>query len=181
VLTLASKSPQRQAILRQLGIAFEVVVPDVAELAEGDPAAVVRENARRKAQAVDAELVLGADTDVALDEEIFGKPADGAAARVLLRRLSGRTHLVWGGLAVVDRGELRTAVAATAVTFRDLSEPELDWYLAGGEWRDRAGGYAIQGRGAALVARIEGDFFNVVGLPVPELLALVPGILDAPR
>jgi septum formation protein len=140
----------------------------------------VRENARRKAEAVDGELVLGADTEVALDEEIFGKPADEAGARAFLERLSGRTHVVWGGLAVRDAGELRTAVAATAVTFRTLAPADLDWYLAAGEWRERAGGYAIQGRGAALVAGIDGDFWNVVGLPVPELLELVPGILHEP-
>jgi septum formation protein len=154
--------------------------PDVEELATGDPAAVVRENARRKAEAVDGPLVLGADTEVALDEGIFGKALDEAGARAHLERLSGRTHLVWGGLAVRAEGELRTAVAATAVTFRALTPGDLDWYLAAGEWRERAGAYAIQGRGAALVERIEGDFWNVVGLPVPQLLEILPGILHEP-
>ena len=177
-LVLASRSPQRRAILEQLGIAFTVVAPDVAELAAGDPEALVVENARRKARAVDAgPLVLGVDTAVALDAQVHGKPPDAAAARAVLRRLAGREHEVWSGLALRSHEGLRTASARTVVRFRRLSEPELDWYLESGEWRGRAGGYAIQGRGAALVAAVEGDFFNVVGLPVAALLTLAPGLL----
>ena len=113
-----------------------------------------------------------------LDGRLFGKPVDRAEAETFLRRLSGRTHEVMGGIAVCepDRGE-RSDVAVTRVRFRRLERPELDWYLATGEWRGRAGGYAIQGRGAALVEEIEGDYWNVVGLPVPTLLRLVPGLL----
>jgi septum formation protein len=177
-LILASRSPQRRAILTQLGIPFRAVPADVEELAAGDPAEVARENARRKASAVAGELVLGVDTVVALDGAIHGKPADEAAARSVLALLAGRTHEVWSGVAVAQGGgEPRTAVAVTHVTFRAHDPALLDWYLASGEWRERAGGYAIQGRGAAFVERIEGDFHNVVGLPVPELLALLPGIL----
>jgi len=114
---------------------------------------------------------------VALDDVIHPKAPDEATARRTLEALSGRAHVVWGGVAVVDGGDLRTATAATVVTFRSLTPADLDWYLASGEWRERAGAYAIQGRGAALVASIEGDYYNVVGLPVPQLLDLVPGIL----
>jgi septum formation protein len=156
---------------------FEVRPADVEELAVGEPAAVVLENARRKAQAVEGELVLGADTLVALEGDLLGKPVDERAARGILERLSGRDHVVWGGLAVREGGELRSAAAATAVRFRTLTGSDVDWYLAGGEWRERAGAYAIQGRGAALVAGIEGDYLNVVGLPVATLLGLIPDLL----
>jgi septum formation protein len=170
---LASRSPQRRAILTQLGIEFEVVVPDVEEIEDGDPRAMVVENALRKARAVDGELVLGVDTTVVLDGRSFGKPGNEEEAQRVLRLLSGRTHEVWSGIALGEQ----TAAACTKVTFRPLSEPLLRWYLDSGEWRDRAGGYAIQGKGAALVEAIEGDFWNVVGLPVPELLRLAPDLL----
>lgn len=151
---------------------------DAEELLDGeDPVALAVENARRKALAVDGPLVLGVDTVVVLDGAIFGKPADEAAARETLTRLAGRTHEVVSGIAVLEDGAARTASATTRVTFRALSDDTLDWYVATGEWRERAGGYAIQGRGAALVAGIEGDYLNVVGLPVPALLELLPGIL----
>jgi septum formation protein len=178
-LILASGSPQRSAILGQLGVAFTVEAPGVEELAEGEPRAVVLENALRKARARarPGELVLGADTAVVLDGRIYGKPAGEAEARATLEALSGRDHEVMTGIAVADHGAERSDVAVTTVRFRALSEAEIDWYLATGEWRERAGGYAIQGRGAALVERIEGDYWNVVGLPVPALLSLVPGLL----
>jgi septum formation protein len=167
---LASRSPQRRAILTQLGFEFEVVVPDVEELEDGDPRAMVVENALRKARAVESDdLVLGVDTTVVLDGRSYGKPATEAEARAVLELLSGRTHEVWSGIALDER----TATACTRVTFRALEPGLLDWYLASGEWRERAGGYAIQGKGAALVERIEGDFWNVVGLPVPTLLDLL--------
>jgi septum formation protein len=179
-LLLASRSPQRRAILQQLGVAFDVVVSGAEELLDGDPVETAVENARRKAQAVDAEApVLGVDTVVVLDGAIYGKPADAGQARATLERLSGRTHEVVSGLAVVEAGETRTASATTRVSFRELDRATLDWYLATEEWRERAGGYAIQGRGAALVAGIEGDYLNVVGLPVTGLLALLPGILQS--
>jgi septum formation protein len=177
VLVLASRSPQRKRILEQLGIEFRVEPAHVDEVTEGDPREVVVENALRKARAVDGELVLGADTEVVLDGRVFGKAAGEEEARAFLRDLSGRTHHVWGGIALRDGDQVKTAHAVTEVTFADLSDEVLDWYLASGEWRDRAGAYAIQGLGAALVASIEGDFWNVVGLPVPELLGLAPGLL----
>jgi septum formation protein len=114
-----------------------------------------------------------------LDGVIYGKPAGLAEARATLSRLSGRVHEVVSGLAVVEAGETRTTSATTRVSFRDVDPATLDWYLATEEWRERAGGYAIQGRGAALVAGIEGDYLNVVGLPVTALLDLLPGILQA--
>jgi septum formation protein len=153
------------------------VAADVEELAEGDPREVAVENARRKALAVAGGLVLGADTVVTVDGAVYGKAGDEREARAMLEALSGRTHTVWGGLAVCEAGELRTAAAATAVRFRALTAADLDWYLGSGEWRERAGAYAIQGRGAALVEGVEGDYLNVVGLAVPELLRLIPGLL----
>jgi septum formation protein len=127
---------------------------------------------------VEGDLVLGADTLVAIDQTIYGKPQDEAEARASLLALSGRTHTVWGGIAVKEAGEIRSAVAATAVTFRAIEPWLLTWYVEANEWRGRAGGYAIQGRGAALVTAIEGDFWNVVGLPVPQLLNLRPTLLS---
>ena len=177
MLVLASRSPQRKRILEQLGIDFRVEPADVEEVTEGDPRDVVVENALRKARAVEGELVLGADTEVALGGRVFGKAAGEEEARAFLRDLSGRTHQVWGGIALRDGDQVQTAHAVTDVTFADLSDDLLDWYLATGEWRDRAGAYAIQGRGSALVEAVEGDFWNVVGLPVPNLLALAPELL----
>jgi septum formation protein len=174
---LASGSPQRKAILEQLGVDFRVEVPDVEEVGEGEPRAVVLENALRKARAVRGQRVLGADTAVVLEGRIFGKPADAGQAGQFLRELSGTTHEVMTGIALVEAGSEHSDLAVTRVHFRELQQADLDWYLATGEWRDRAGGYAIQGRGAALVEGIEGDYFNVVGLPVGALLRLVPDLL----
>jgi septum formation protein len=189
-LVLASRSPQRSAILEQLGVRFEVVPADVEEESGGVPDEVVVENARRKARAVAHgqgadRAVLGADTAVALDDRLLGKPRDEAEARAFLEALSERTHQVWSGIALVDPPAgpeggsvaIRAAAAVTEVRFRRLERREIDWYLATGEWRERAGGYAIQGRGAALVERIAGDYSNVVGLPVPELVRLLPRLV----
>jgi septum formation protein len=145
----------------------------VEEREDGDPREMVVENALRKARAVRGELVLGVDTTVVLDGRSFGKPGDEEEAERVLRLLSGRTHEVWSGIALNEQ----TAAACTKVTFRPLDGSLLRWYLGSGEWRDRAGGYAIQGRGAALVEAIDGDFWNVVGLPVPELLRMAPDLL----
>lgn len=164
---------------------FRVQPADVEELTEGEPAALVMENARRKADAVEGEMVptvlapaepppvLGVDTAVVMGGAIYGKPADAGQAAASLRRLSGETHEVWGGIALGDR----VAHAVTEVRFRDLDQHDIDWYLETGEWRARAGGYAIQGRGAALVEGIRGDFWNVVGLPVAELVRIAPQLL----
>lgn len=123
--------------------------------------------------------VLGADTVVCVGSRIYGKPADDEGARATLRALSGRSHTVIGGICLVEQRGSRTAAVRTRVEFRSLSEGLIDWYVAVGEWRQRAGGYAIQGRGAALVRRIEGDYLNVVGLPVSTLLDLAPWLLGA--
>ncbi len=177
-LVLASRSPQRRAILAQLGVPFVVDVPEVEELSEGEPRAVVLENSLRKARAVHGDLVLGVDTAVVCDGRTYGKPADRAEAEEGLRRLGDREHQVLSAVALIGpAGRERTRVAGTRVRFRALSEALLAWYLDGDEWRERAGGYAIQGRGAALVERIDGDYLNVVGLPVATLLGLAPELL----
>jgi septum formation protein len=183
VLVLASSSPQRRAILERLGVAFSVRAPGVAELDRGDAAAIARENALRKARAVSVpganEVVLGCDTLVALGGVVYGKPAEENAARRMLAVLSGATHEVVSGLALLlGDSAPRTAVARTAVTFRALTEDLIGWYLATGEWRGRAGGYAIQGAGAALVRNVDGDYENVVGLPLATLLDVYPELLN---
>ena len=178
-MILASGSPQRRAILEQLGVAFEVRVPNVEELTHGDPRETVIENARRKTRAVSApDRVLGVDTAVVLGRRIFGKPRDADEAAGFLLALSGRSHEVMSGIALREPGGgERTDVAVTRVRMRPLEGALLAWYLATGEWAERAGGYAIQARGAALVEAIEGDYTNVVGLPVPALLRLAPDLL----
>jgi septum formation protein len=145
---------------------------EIEELSAGDPREVVIENARRKARAVEGELVLACDTEVILDGHVFGKPADADEAREFLTRLSGRTHEVYGGIILRRNDDEQTGVAVTEVRFRALDATEVDAYVGTGEWEGRAGAYAIQGKGAALVACIYGDFWNVVGLPVPELVRL---------
>jgi len=185
-LVLASASPQRREILARLGVTVTVATPGCEELEQGPPEEVALENARRKAEAVAARpahagaTVLGADTVVALDTTIYGKPAGRAQAEATLRALSGRTHAVLTAICAIRAGHLRVAVARTLVELRALEEPLLAWYLDSGEWRERAGGYAIQGRGAALVRRIDGDYTNVVGLPVSALLDLLPELLSRP-
>ena len=157
------------------------MVPDVDELADGDPVEVARENARRKVEAVDdTRPTIGVDTIVVLDRKIHGKPRDEAHAREMLMTLSDRTHEVISGLAIRRDEGTATTHATTRVTFRNVA-PLLDWYLGTGEWEDRAGAYAIQGRGAAFVTRIDGDYLNVVGLPVAALLDVWSGVLDQAR
>ncbi|HEY7623141.1 MAG TPA: Maf family protein [Solirubrobacteraceae bacterium] len=184
-LVLASRSPQRRAILEQLGVPFIERPVDVSEEEAGDPTAVALENARSKALAAGAregEVVLGVDTIVVIDGEIWGKPSDAAGAEAALRRLSGHTHMVVSGVALAYAdGAVEPATATTEVTFRALTDRLVGWYVATGEWEGRAGGYAIQGRGAALVARIEGDYLNVVGLPVAVLVEHWPWLLDLRR
>jgi septum formation protein len=174
VILLASRSPQRRALLGALGVAFRAVAPRAEE--GDDPLA----NARAKAREVAARAgvpqggaVLGADTEVILDGRVLGKPAGAAAARRELRALSGRTHVVRSAVCVITQRGERELVDDTRVTFRALSEADIEDYVATGEWRDRAGGYAIQGAGAALVERIEGDESTVIGLPVERLRVLL--------
>jgi septum formation protein len=178
-LLLASTSPQRRAILEQLRIPFDVVVPRYEEHdpPEADAPRLVRDHALGKARSV-ADVagdrpVLGVDTTVALDGRIYAKPADAGEAERMLEELSGRTHAVVSGLALVTPGWEHVEDAATLVTFRTLTPRDLGLYVASGEWEGRAGGYAIQGRGASLVERVEGDYLNIVGLPASVLVRLL--------
>ena len=146
------------------------------ELTVGEPAKVVVENARQKARAVEGDRVLGCDTEVVLNGEVLGQPKDRAQAKLFLHRLSGRTHEVHGGIVLREQGHEHASHAVTKVRFRLLDTQEIEHYLDTGEWEGRAGGYAIQGRGSALVEWVEGDFWNVVGLPVAELVRLAPDL-----
>jgi septum formation protein len=159
-----------------LGIEFEVVVPGVEELTAGNPEELVVENARRKAAAVEGALVIACDTDVVLDGEVLGKPADAREAREYLDRMSGRAHTVMSGLVVVEDGKERSGIEQTAVVFKQLSDEEKDRYVRFGEWEGRSGGYAIQTLGSSLVGRLEGSVSNVVGLPVGLLAELAPAL-----
>jgi len=178
-LLLASSSPQRRAILDQLGLPFDVVVPRYEEHdpPDADPVALVREHARGKADSVVAEadgrLVLGVDTTVVCEGRVYAKPADVADAERMLEALGGRIHQVVSGLCLLTPGWEVVETETTRVTFRALTPRDLASYLATLEWEGRAGGYAIQGRGAALVERIEGDYLNVVGLPATLLVRLL--------
>ena len=180
-LILASRSPQRSAILERIGIRCEVRPPDAAELTAGIATETALENAIRKARVVeraDGEDVLAADTVVELDGLLYHKPADEREARATLATLSGRTHNVHTGIALLlADGEARSAVASTAVTFRPLTHEVIELCVASGQWRGRAGGYAIQGLGALLVTEVRGEYENVVGLPVATLIDLWPQIL----
>jgi len=177
---LASKSPRRSELLTRMGVDF-VVAP-----AEGDesvdaaltPAEAVAEISARKAQAVCAaaqtgQIVIACDTVVALDGKIFGKPTDRADAAAMLRALSGRTHEVFSGLTVCTATHTETVCERTAVKFRELDDREIEAYLQTGEPFDKAGAYGIQGVGALLISAIDGDYYNVMGLPVCRLLALL--------
>lgn len=183
-LTLASGSPQRREILEKLGFEFAVVVPGVEELTSGDPKHLVVENARRKAEAIEGEFVIGCDTDVVLDGEVLGKPASREEARAYLDRMSGRAHVVMSGLVIIDlspdTGErsVHEAVEETTVVFKQLTDAEKDRYVAFGEWEGRSGGYAIQTLGSTLVERLEGSVSNVVGLPVGLLAELAPSLFE---
>jgi septum formation protein len=178
-LLLASTSPQRRAILEQLHIPFDVVPPrheeETPEIA--DAVEVARDHARAKAHSVadeaDGRPVLGIDTAVVLQGLIFGKPADTAEAERMLEELSGKTHVVVSGLCLLTAAWEVVEHEATRVTFRELTPRDLAAYVATGEWEGRAGAYAIQGRGAALVRGIEGDYLNVVGLPASLLVRIL--------
>lgn len=178
-LLLASTSPQRRAILGQLGIPFDAVPPRYEERDEEglDPTELVRVHALGKAGSVAAGAgdrpVLAVDTMVVLDGRIHGKPPDAGSAEAMLEALSGRTHEVVSGLCLLTPAWRDVAHEVTRVSFRALTPRDLGSYVASGEWEGRAGGYAIQGRGAALVERIEGDYLNVVGLPGALLVRLL--------
>lgn len=170
-------------MLTRLGVTFAVLPADVEELEQGPPNEVAVENAYRKAAAVAATVpgatVLGVDTIVTLSGRIYGKPGDRAEAGATLAALAGRRHAVIGGVCLIEPGRTRTLAPSTLVTMRPLDQAAIDRYLDTGEWRDRAGAYAIQGRGSLLISAIEGDYSNVVGLPVAALVELAPGLFEA--
>ncbi|MGA2674489.1 MAG: Maf family protein [Terracidiphilus sp.] len=188
MLVLASASPRRRELLTQAGFSFEVRpahIPEEPQPGE-DPIAYVTRLAREKAQAVFDQIadgagsaehlaVLGADTTVTFDNHILGKPEDAADAARMLRLLSGRTHRVMTGVAVVTAQRTEVAAEATGVRFLTLSDEEIAAYVASGEPMDKAGAYAIQGRAARWIPRIEGDYFNVVGLPIALVTAMLEG------
>ena len=177
VLTLASTSPQRRAILEQLAIPFEVLAPAYVEHdpPDADPTELALRHAEGKARSVhaDGSITLGVDTTVVLDGHTYGKPADRVDAARMLQELSGRTHTVVSGLCLLGAGDDLLAHELTGVTFRPLSPQAIDDYVRSGEWEGRAGAYAIQGLGGRLVERIEGDYLNVVGLPGALLVSLL--------
>ena len=188
MLVLASASPRRRELLTRAGFSFEIHPADIPEdpLPHEEPTAYVTRLAREKAQAVFDRLragpdapadlaVLGADTTVTLDGHILAKPEDDADAARMLRILSGRTHRVITGVALVTAERAEVAAEVTAVKFLTMSEEEIAAYIATGEPRDKAGAYAIQGRAACWIPRIEGDYFNVVGLPIALVTTMLEG------
>ena len=183
-LVLASVSPQRKRLLAEAGVAFEVIAPRLAEPAEGlggvsptqQAEAAAYFKARSVAEEHPAAVVLGADTVVAADGHVLGKPAEHAEALQMLRTLSGTRHAVTTGVALLGPGSRRRISSATTyVTMRDISEAEAEAYVASGEWADKAGGYAIQETADRFVKVVDGSFTNVVGLP----MELVGRMLDA--
>jgi septum formation protein len=178
-LVLASTSPRRRAILSQLRIPFELATPSYEErsVPGASPWAVIEEHALGKARSVSrlqpARTVLGVDTGVVLGSVLYGKPADAGDARRILGELAGREHVVVSAVCLVSEGVERLRVAETAVTFRPLTRAQVASYVDAAEWEGLAGGYAIQGLGAVLVERVEGDYLNVVGLPATLLLDLL--------
>jgi septum formation protein len=185
-LLLASTSPQRRAILHQLGIPFDAVAPNYEEHdpPEADAEQLVCEHAVGKARSVldqaDDRPVLGVDTTVVLGGRLYAKAKNAGDAERMLEELSGRTHAVVSGLCLATPAWEVVSAIATRVTFRKLTPRDLAAYVASGEWEGRAGAYAIQGRGGALVRRVEGDYLNVVGLPASLLVQLLadrfPGV-----
>lgn len=182
MLILASKSPRRKELLKQIGIPFVVVVSDAEEVSGNSwtPAALVVENAKRKARAVAEKYpdspVLGADTVVSSEGKIFGKPKDKDEARKMLTALSGKMHEVTTGLALINRNEIRTTNVTTKVFFDTMTKADIDAYIATEEPMDKAGAYAIQGKAARFIEKIEGSYSNVVGLPLNALIQLGKGL-----
>jgi septum formation protein len=184
---LASGSPRRRELLTALGVEFEVVATGVDELTAGNPDEVVLANARAKALAGrklvgDERVILGVDTDVVVDGAVLGKPETAEQAEGALRALSGREHAVLSAIVILgpEADRERSAVERTSVRFRSLSDRQIGLYLASGEWRDRAGGYAVQGLGSMLVEKIDGDLANVIGMPIQAFAQLAPEFLPKP-
>jgi len=182
MIILASASPRRQELLRSAGIPFEVQPADIAEgLLPGEAAKDCAERlAREKALAVARlrphDCVLGADTVVAVDGQILGKPADAADATRMLRMISGREHHVITGVCLVAHGQASVASETTLVTVNEITDKEIADYVASGEPMDKAGAYAIQGIASRWIPRIEGDYSNVVGLPVALVFRMLRGV-----
>jgi septum formation protein len=186
LILLASASPRRSELLRQVGIAHAVRPVDVDESVRADeaPAAYVLRLAEAKAAALWRQLaaeerrpVLAADTTVALEGEIFGKPGSLTEARTMLGRLSGRTHVVHTAVALLHAQGSAARVSSSAVTFRELTLAEIDWYWHTGEPADKAGGYAVQGRAAAFISHIAGSYSGIMGLPLFETWELLAPVL----
>ena len=184
---LASGSPRRRDLLGEMGIEFEIDVPDVDETVEGAPGEMVKTLAERKARAVAEKrregLIVAADTLVALDGRALGKPADDEEAKEMLRSLSGRTHDILTGVCVMDAASGKCMVEAdrTGVCFRVISEEEIEAYVATGEPRDKAGAYAIQGGAGVFVAKYEGSWTNGIGLPMELLDKMLRGMNQSAR
>ena len=178
MFVLASESPRRQALLQQIGCDFIVHASHAEEVTDEMllPKDLVVQNAQAKALAVAGEMgeysILGADTVVALDGHVYGKPADGEAAKQMLSKLSGRTHQVLTGIAFVAEGRVYSDVAVTEVCFAKLTQEEIEDYVATGEPMDKAGAYALQGRAAVFIEGIRGSYSNVVGLPLRAVCQL---------
>lgn len=178
MIVLASASPRRRALLEQIGCTFCVETSEAEELTEGEPSKLVLYNARekaravvkrRKARGVEELPVVAADTLVALDGKVYGKPRDAAEAKAMLRALAGKEHSVITGLVLIDRGRIYEETSETRVCFSPMTETEIEDYVATGEPLDKAGSYAVQGRAALYIERIEGSYSNVVGLPLHVL------------
>ncbi len=180
-LILASQSPRRRELLTQAGFTFDVQAADIDESrhAEEAPEAYVQRLALEKARAIHVQhpdaVVLGADTTVVLDGEVLNKPRDKDDARRMLLALAGRTHEVYTGLAVVAGSSARSHLETTTVVFDAINQSDLEMYLASGDPLDKAGAYGIQGFAARWIPRIEGDYFNVVGLPIAAAVKLLRG------
>jgi septum formation protein len=174
-LTLASSSPRRRQLLEMLGIPVKIIPPNIPEIRRTfeTPVDYVERLAREKALSVPGDLVLGADTTVVVRDAVLEKPADQAEALRMLQQLQGRTHQVVTSVALIAGEAVHQATDVTNVTFRRVDDDFLEAYVATGEPMDKAGAYGIQGYGAALVERIEGDFFSVMGLPVRLVLNLL--------
>ncbi len=184
-IILASQSPRRRELLRQIGLEEFQVIPAEGEetlWAELNPGSLVEKLSQQKAGEVakrcgPEDIVIGADTVVALGHQVLGKPGSPEKAREMLRALSGREHQVYTGVTVIKGDQQLVAHEVTNVFFRKMTEEEIEWYVSTGEPLDKAGAYGIQGKGARFIHRIEGDYANVVGLPVCRLVTML-GALD---
>lgn len=182
-IILASKSPRRQEILTNLGYDFEVITAETDESFDiSEPSKLVMQLAKRKAYTVadlhcdNNSVIIACDTVVATENEILGKPKDKQDARRMLSELSGNIHSVYSGLCLIKGDKILTDYCKTDVYFDKLTEKDIDWYISQNEWSDKAGGYGIQGKASVFIRKIDGDYFNVVGLPVNLLYKMLKEI-----